>query len=62
MSDTLDGPASVSDGPDPTIPSSTGTQLLQLPTELLIDIIANVSAAYLEGPHHESDPLVALRL
>jgi len=62
MSHILDNPASVGEKRDPAIPSLSGSQLLQLPTELLIDIILYINSAYLKDAHYGSGPLVALRL
>ena len=62
MSHILDDPASVGEKRGPAIPVSSGGQLLQLPTELLIDIIVDINTAYLKDSHYGSDPLVALRL
>lgn len=62
MSHILGDPASVSEKRDPVILPSNGGQLLQLPTELLIDICVDINTDYLKDIYHGSDPLVALRL
>jgi hypothetical protein len=62
MSHILGDPAKVDEQPDPSIPPSSGCPLLQLPTELLIDIIADINAAYLGDSNCAPDPLIALRL
>lgn len=62
MSHIIDDSAEVNEKPDPTIASSRDCPLLLLPTELLIDIIADINAAYLGDSDHKSDPLIALRL
>ena len=62
MSHILGGPASVREKRSPVIPPSNGGLLLQLPTELLIDISVDINTDYLKDPHYGSGPLVALRL
>lgn len=63
MSHILGDPASVSEKRDPVILPSNGGQLLQLPTELLIDISVHINTDYLKDSYYGSDPsLVALRL
>jgi len=62
MSHILDDPAKVNEEPDPTIAPSSGCPLLQLPTELLIDIIEKIDVAYLGDPNYKPNPLIALRL
>ncbi len=62
MSHIFGDSANVNEKPDPTIASSSDCPLLQLPTELLIDIIADINDAYLGDPDYKSDPLIALRL
>ena len=62
MSHILGDSAKVNEKLDPTVTSSSDCPLLQLPTELLIDIIADINFAYLEDSDCEYDPLIALRL
>lgn len=59
MSDVLSTPTFVKEL-DSTTPSNHG--LFQLPTELLIFIVAALDAAHLEAVPRFSDPLPALRL
>jgi hypothetical protein len=60
MSHILGGDTDVSKEPGPTASPSNHDQLIQLPTELLIDVIAVLNTAHLEDSDRESDPLVAL--
>ena len=46
----------------PTTPTSNHCPLLQLPTELLIEIVIALNKVYLKELHRTSDPLPALRL
>ena len=62
MSHSLSDPVKVNEEADPTIPPSGGCPLLQLPTELLIDIIAEIDIAYRGDASYKPDPLIALRL
>lgn len=62
MSHIIGDSAKAKEKADPIIESSSDCRLLQLPTELLIDIIANINIAYLGDSDCKSDPLIALRL
>lgn len=62
MSHILGDPEKVTEKPGPTIVPSNGVPLFQLPTELLIDIIAKINDDYLRDSNYKPDPLIALRL
>jgi len=62
MSHIPGDPAKVIEEPDPTTAASGGCPLLQLPTELLINIIDDINTAYLGDSDYKPDPLISLRL
>jgi len=62
MSDNLNGPTSAIKESKSTIPHSYYRPHLQLPTELLIDIIAALDSPHLEKNSLVYDPLPTLRL
>ena len=62
MSHTLCDPVKVNEEAGPTIAPENSCPLLQLPTELLIDIITEIDVAYRGDASYKPDPLIALRL
>ena len=46
----------------PSAPTSYCWSLLQLPTELLVQIVVDLNKEYLNEDPHTTDPLLALRL
>lgn len=62
MSHILCDSVKVNEEADPTIAPSNGCPLLQLPTELLIDIITKIDVAYRGDASYNPDPLISLRL
>ena len=62
MSDSLGPPASVIQGLNPTVPPSNHSPLLELPTELLIGIVAALDTDNLKKDSRVNAPLLALRL